>query len=116
MKDNKEETGGNIMVNKRDLVAKQFFSDHTSENKLLQGVLRIAHLRTVKQRGLTRETRHGKILATAAKAARIKHFIRRSFHDTHRNNGTQRDKDALDMRQYMRSWLACNHLPAGFLQ
>lgn len=104
------------MVNRKEPVVNQGIKDRTSENKALQEVLRAAHFRTVKQHGLAGETRHGKILVNAAKTARIKHFIRRSFDDAHRIKGIQDNKSTWNMGQYMRSWLACNHLPAGLLK
>lgn len=105
-----------LVAEKRGQRVRQGHNNRASENKTLQGILRVIQVRTVKKHGLVKETRHGKILVHAAKTARIKYFIRRSFDDAQGSSGIQHARSTWDMEQYMRSWLACNHLPAGLFQ
>lgn len=101
------------VVKKIGQIAKPDTNDRAYENKALQEILRTVHVGTFKKHSPVRETRHGKILANAAKAARIKYFIRRSFGDAERSAVIPHTKNTWNIGQYMRFWLACNHFPSG---
>lgn len=105
-----------LMTEKKGHGVRQGSHKCAPENKALQEISRAIQVRTFKKHGLARETRHGKILVNAAKTARSKHFIRRSFDDVQGNTAIQRVNRTWDTEQYMRSWLACNHLPAVLFQ
>ena len=94
-------------------VVMRWLNDHTSVDNTRTEVFGGFHVRTLKKLGIARETRHGKILANAAKATKNTYFIQKSLDNTKSNANTTRDEGTWGMEQYMRSWLACNHLPAG---
>ncbi|KAB2836843.1 MAG: hypothetical protein F9K48_00785 [Candidatus Brocadia sp.] len=88
-------------------------NDRVSTDRACTEVFEGDHVRSFKKHGVARETRHGKIPANAAKATKNTYVIQKSFDDAKSNIGAAHDKSTWDMEQYMRSWLVCNHLPAG---
>ncbi|TVM00568.1 MAG: hypothetical protein CV087_13290 [Candidatus Brocadia sp. WS118] len=88
-------------------------NDHVSAGRTCTEVFEGDHVRFCKKHGVARETLHGKILANAAKATKNTYVIQKTFDNTKSNIGSKHSKGKWDMEQYMRSWLACNHLPAG---
>ncbi|OOP56146.1 MAG: hypothetical protein AYP45_10680 [Candidatus Brocadia carolinensis] len=87
--------------------------DRVSAGRTCTKVLEVGHASSFNKHGVARETRHGKVLANAVKTKKNKYLIQKSLDDAKSSVGATNNKSAWDMEQYMRSWLACNHLPAG---
>jgi uncharacterized protein YbjT (DUF2867 family) len=79
------------------------FGDRVSLDRALKGVYGIFSVQTFFQEGLEAEIRDGKMVADAAKASNIQHFVYSSVGSAERNTGVPHFDSKFQVEEYIRS-------------
>jgi uncharacterized protein YbjT (DUF2867 family) len=79
------------------------FGDRVSLDRSLKGVYGIFSVQTFFQEGLEAEIRDGKMVADAAKASNIQHFVYSSVGSAERNTGVPHFDSKFQVEEYIRS-------------